>query len=386
MHTDNLSYLLFGLIILLPSSLPITFYSLVLLIALFLLVVKGKLDRFKSLVCALLILWAIICVFFQTLMHGDLSLLDLKELFVSILSSCYLQRLSFWTNKIILKHSHNYTSTKLYFYNTAAFWLSADFSPVSLDHLQWIQARPVGLFANPTENSIVSFLLCLTTCKFASSSGRTLLFYFSLLLAGIPIVLSGTRVVLIVVILALLISLLRLFSQSIKKSHFLPLVSCISVSFIVIGITVFSSSYHLDRYFVYSDFTRLSGRWELWKSNLAAFDINPATSLIFGTGRYGLNLHGFSDSVSDSSYLYVFLHYGLVSLLLLISFSLILIYKALLCRFSVFENFIVVLFVVGGLTYDIIASSKVLFLCIYTFSLFSLPRHAPNSRVRRHFY
>ena len=61
MHTDNLSYLLFGLIILLPSSLPITFYSLC-VIALFLLVVKGKLDRFKSLVCALLILWAIICV------------------------------------------------------------------------------------------------------------------------------------------------------------------------------------------------------------------------------------------------------------------------------------------------------------------------------------
>ena len=83
---------MFGLIILLPSSLPITFYSLVLLIALFLLVVKGKLDRFKSLVCALLILWAIICVFFQTLMHGDLSLLDLKELFklsiLSLLLSC----------------------------------------------------------------------------------------------------------------------------------------------------------------------------------------------------------------------------------------------------------------------------------------------------------
>ena len=186
-------------------------------------------------------------------MHGDLSLLDLKELFklsiLSLLLSCkdsVSGQIKSYSNiaTIILLLNCTFTILQL-------FGSQLTFSPVSLDHLQWIQARPVGLFANPTENSIVSFLLCLTTCKFASSSGRTLLFYFSLLLAGIPIVLSGTRVVLIVVFLALLISLLRLFSQSIKKSHFLPLVSCISVSFIVIGITVFSSSYHLDDFCIF---------------------------------------------------------------------------------------------------------------------------------------
>lgn len=395
MHkSSTLHFLLFLSILIVPSTLPVIFYLLVLLFSLLLLLSNNsQLSKQSGVLLISVCIWALFSAVVQALVHSDFALSDLKEvlkLFCICLSSAAILPIRKVYNPIL----HVFFAMLILFANTLFTLLQVSgniiyFSPVGMSHIEVAVARPVGIFSNPTESSIISFLILVMITKYLTACSNKLFFPIVIALAFPPILLSGTRLTFVVLCVLLFCQFFLLLSSQIFRTKYVIYSAIASFLFaFALNFTDLLPAFTIARFFDLSEYSRLSGRWDLWYGNLEAFNYNSFFSLLFGTGRSGIDRHGMISSVTDSSFLYILHQYGLPALLVFIWICISLLLRLTSSKCGPCDRSLIILFVVGGLSYDIAASPKIMLLILYVWNfcscMTSVGKHIlPEVRHRR---